>query len=45
MTGGVGVDSADIIRETAPILRRFIGQPISHLLAWQAWTFVRLEDL
>lgn len=30
----VGVDEAGVIREAAPFIRRFIGQPLANLLRW-----------
>lgn len=35
---GVYTDTSErrVIREAAPLLRRFIGQPLHHLLRWSA---------
>ncbi len=35
-TGYVGIDDNTIIRKTAPIWRRFIGQPLHNLVNWLA---------
>lgn len=39
----VDVDDAGVIRQAAPIVRKFIGQPLSNLLTWKRNTeWVRL---
>lgn len=49
MTVGVGIDARDIVRDGAPIVRRFIGQPSRNLGAWMrrqgGFRAVRLSDL
>lgn len=34
MTVAVDVDEQSIIREAAPVVRRFLGQPLAHLVRW-----------
>lgn len=34
MTVYVGIDAGNVIRVTAPITRKFIGQPIRNLANW-----------
>ena len=34
MTVGVATDDALIVRDSAPVVRRFIGQPIKRLADW-----------
>ena len=36
MTVGVEVDDAGIIRQAAPIVRKFIGQPVENLVRWMS---------
>jgi len=33
----VGVDDAEVIREAAPIVGTFVGQPLENLVRW-AWS-------
>ena len=34
MTFAVDVDDDDVIRDTAPVVGKFVGQPLSNLLRW-----------
>ena len=42
----VACDERDMIIEAAPIVRRFVGQPLANLLRWAAkFSGVRIEPL
>lgn len=36
MTVGVRIDSDGVIRETPPVVRKFIGQPLANLRRWMS---------
>ena len=41
----VETDESGVIRKAAPIVRRFIGQPLANLQRWKRCDTVRLPDL